>query len=152
MEKEMYQYCFEWYLITAAHAFVTALDRSTVQVFNGSTPRSMDAQLSLYSSTTPRRNTDLSQWPEDFDTRQQQTRTGNVPITSSHARFWLDGAPAMHELHVILRRNRRRPRDKIVLCAFQFMDRHFCMNCTWFLTFLASRRRNLHIIWALQLH
>ena len=87
MEREMYQYCFELYLITAAHAFVTALDRSTVQVFNGSTPRSMDAQLSLYSSTTPRRNTDLSQWPEDFDTRQQQTRTGNVPITSSHARF-----------------------------------------------------------------
>ena len=79
----------------------TALDRSTVQVFNGSTPRSMDTQLSLYSSTTPRRNTDLSQWPEDFNTRQQQTRTGNVLITSSHARFWLDSAPAMHELHVI---------------------------------------------------
>ena len=64
----------------------TALDRSTVQVFNGSTPRSMDAQLSLYSSTTPRRNTDLSQWPEDFDTRQQQTRTGNIPIANSHTR------------------------------------------------------------------
>ncbi|RMX37461.1 hypothetical protein pdam_00011725, partial [Pocillopora damicornis] len=29
----------------------TALDPSTVQVFNGSTPRSMDAQLSLYSSS-----------------------------------------------------------------------------------------------------
>ena len=77
-------------------------------------------------------NTAFSAWGEIWSEDLEATSTDMNRITSSRAGFWLDNAPAMHELHVILRPTRRVPRDKIAFawkCAYS----NYFLSFHWFL-------------------
>lgn len=77
-------------------------------------------------------NTAFSPWGEIWSEDFEATSTDMNRITSSRAGFWLDNAPAMHELHVILRPTRRVPRDKIAF-AWKHPCSNYVLSFHWFL-------------------
>ena len=77
-------------------------------------------------------NTAFSAWGEIWSQDFEATSTDMNRITISRAGFWLDNAPAMHELHVILRPTRQVPCDKIAFAWKRACSNYF-LSFHWFL-------------------
>ena len=106
--------------ITAAHAFVKALDRSTVQFFNGSTPRSMDAQLSIALQFKSSMDQRQGQWTHSSRSTVQQ-RQGGTQISRNGRKISIPDNNK-HEQETF--------RSQVHTLDFDWTARQLCMSCT----------------------
>ena len=104
------------------HAFVTALDRCTVQVFNGSTPRSMDAQLSIALQFKSSMDQRQGQWTHSSRSTVQQ-RQGGTQISRNGRKISIPDNNR-HEQETF--------RSQVHTLDFDWTARQLCMSCTWF--------------------